>query len=84
MHFYADSALLLSFSGVPGMPGMNMYSRDELEKMRDSMKVEEDAQPKSQPAYSENISFFQTVMDSLNRLWQWLKSLFIPHTTNEL
>ena len=63
------------------MPGMNMYSREEMEKMRDQLgekesKEEEASEEDYGQHQTEAVSFFQIVVDSLSSFWSWLKGLF--------
>lgn len=67
------------------MPGMEMYSREDIEKMRDQLGV-----PKKDDAHShegvldsegnifhgEEVGFFQMVIDTLFKMWSWIKDLF--------
>jgi len=75
--------ILKQMRGIPGMPGMEMYSREDIEKMRDQF----DAHPKDTEEeealdsegnlfHGEEISFFQTIMNGLAWLWSWLKGIF--------
>ena len=66
------------------MPGMEMYSKEDIEKMRDQLGVQkkENAEEKEvmdsegNLFHGEEVSFFQTVLNGLTWLWSWLKSLF--------
>ena len=62
------------------MPGMEMYSREDIEKMKQQMegKMDEDSSSED-PGQSfyrgEAVGFIQTVIDTFKSLWAWIKSL---------
>ena len=64
------------------MPGMEMYSREDIKKMQDQLgaqqkESEEDVvEDEGHFMAGEDVSFFQMIMDGLNRLWLWIKDLF--------
>lgn len=61
------------------MPGMEMYSREDIEKMRDQFDAhQKDTEEDSEENlfHGEEISFFQTIMNGLAWLWSWLKGIF--------
>lgn len=64
------------------MPGMEMYSREDIKKMQDQLgaqqkESEEDVvEDERHFMPGEDVSFFQMIMDGLNRLWLWIKDLF--------
>ena len=65
------------------MPGMEMYSREDIEKMRDQLGVpqKDDAQEEVLDSegnlfHGEEVSFFQMIMDGLFKIWSWIKNLF--------
>ena len=74
------------------MPGMEMYSRDDIEKMRQEMegKMDEDESRKndghSLNGSGEDVGFVQTVVDAFKRFWKWLQSLFglVKYKSDEL
>ena len=71
---------IVIFRGIPGMPGMEMYSREDIEKMRDQLgppKKEVKEEESEENIYQgEDVSFFQMIMDGLTKLWSWIKNLF--------
>ena len=77
------SKTLCYFRGIPGMPGMEMYSREDIEKMRDQLGVQQkdDAQEEVLDSegnlfHGEEVSFLQMIMDGLSKIWSWIKNLF--------
>lgn len=65
------------------MPGMEMYSREDIEKMRDQLGVQQkdDAQEEvldseGNLVHGEEVSFLQMIMDGLSKIWSWIKNLF--------
>ena len=65
------------------MPGMEMYSREDIEKMQDQLgahqKKEEEQEVMDSEGnlfHGEEIGFFQTVMNALAWLWSWIKGIF--------
>ena len=64
------------------MPGMEMYSREDIKKMQDQLgaqqkESEEDVvEDEGHFMPGEDVSFFQMIMDGLNRLWLLIKDLF--------
>lgn len=63
------------------MPGMEMYSREDMEKMQKQMEEkmdEDDPLEKTNQSFGrgEDVGFIQTVADAFKRFWAWLKSLF--------
>lgn len=65
------------------MPGMEMYSREDIEKMRDQLGVpkKDAAEPEDvldsegNLFHGEEVSFFQMIMDGLAKIWSWIKDL---------
>ena len=59
-----------------------MYSREDIKKMQDQLgaqqkESEEDVvEDEGHFMPGEDVSFFQMIMDGLNRLWLWIKDLF--------
>ncbi|CAH3169947.1 unnamed protein product [Porites evermanni] len=74
--------ILKQMRGIPGMPGMEMYSREDIKKMQDQLgarqkESEEDVvEDEGHFMPGEDVSFFQMIIDGLNRLWLWIKDLF--------
>lgn len=65
------------------MPGMEMYSREDIEKMRDQLGAhqketdeEEVLDSEGNLFHGEEISFLQTIINGLAWLWSWLKGIF--------
>lgn len=64
------------------MPGMDMYSHEDIEKMKElgeKAGQEREQSDERRPLYQgegEGVSFIQMVMETLSRFWSWLKSLF--------
>ena len=63
------------------MPGMEMYSREDVEKMQQQMKGkmdEDDSLENSNQSFGggEDVGFIQTLVDTFKRFWTWIKSLF--------
>ena len=65
------------------MPGMEMYSKEDIEKMRDQLGVQQkdDAQEEVLDSegnlfHGEEVSFLQMIMDGLSKIWSWIKNLF--------
>ena len=63
------------------MPGMEMYSREDIAKMQEQLGANK--QDKKEMLDSEqnifngeDVSFLQTVLDGLRKLWSWIKSIF--------
>ena len=66
------------------MPGMEMYSREDIEKMRDQLgapkKDEESQQEETLDSegnlfHGEAVSFFQMIMNALSSIWSWIKNI---------
>ena len=69
---------------MPGMPGMEMYSREDIEKMQDqfggpnSQKKNEEAPKEEEYAdtnYSTNLSFTDTVKTIAKNIFTWFKKV---------
>lgn len=65
------------------MPGMEMYSREDIDKMRDQLgaqkkedQAEEVLDSEGNLFHGEEVSFLQTVMNGFAWLWAWLKGIF--------
>lgn len=76
--------ILKQMRGIPGMPGMEMYSREDIEKMRDQLgapkKDEESQQEETLDSegnlfHGEAVSFFQMIMNALSSIWSWIKNI---------
>jgi len=74
------------YRGIPGMPGMEMYSREDMEKMREQMGDQLPEQPQEEkelPIDEEGllyegggVSFFQIIKDGYTRLTSWVKNIY--------
>lgn len=66
------------------MPGMEMYSREDIAKMTEQMKKQQEPeQAKELPIDDEgllyaggDVSFFQIIKDSYSRFTSWMKNLY--------
>ncbi|XP_002170798.2 uncharacterized protein LOC100207705 [Hydra vulgaris] len=76
--------LMRNMKSVPGMPGMEMYSQDDLQNMREQMGVRNEDENQQDSEQSENydevyrtkLGFFETLKFFLNDLWKKIKYLF--------
>lgn len=76
------------------MPGMEMYSREDIEKMHDQLGAHQKKEEEKEEVldsegnlfHGEEVSFLQTVMDGLAWLWSWIKGIlgFRKGTSEEL
>lgn len=68
------------------MPGMEMYSREDMEKMKDQMSGQlpnQQQEEKELPIDEEgllyeggSVSFFQIIKDGYSRFTSWMKNLY--------
>lgn len=68
---------------MPGMPGMEMYSREDVEKAKEQMEQQQKGKKKELPIdeegllyAGEGVSFLQMVKDGVNRISTWFKNIF--------
>lgn len=76
--------ILKQMRGIPGMPGMEMYSQEDIAKMRDQLGVpKEEKKPEREEMldsegnlfHGEEVSFFQMVLDTFWSIWLWIRRM---------
>jgi hypothetical protein len=67
---------------MPGMPGMQMYSREEMMAemaKQESIKSEDEAQSESSKStkqyHGEELSIWQTIVQLFQDFWNWIRKL---------